>query len=241
MQKTFVDIIVPAYNEAPHLEKNISLIYSTLKEQKVPFEWRILIGENGSKDNTYEVAKKIAKKYKEVEAFHFDIGSKDNTIKSLWMQSKADILVFTDADNSAHPRFIRDLVKSIQSGSDIAAGYRFHSKANSRGWYRDTISKIYNAIILPVILPTGTRDTQCGFKAVNRKIVENVVPHLGKENGFFDSEMLGVSYHKGYKVSEVPVTWEETRRSVLSVNKNIPNFLKNIVKTRLRIIKGFYD
>ena len=241
MKKLTVDIVVPAYNEGENLSSNIGAIHKILSSKRQSFDWKILIGENGSKDNTYKIAKDLEKKYEKVKAYHFDIGSKDNAIKTLWMKSDADILIFTDADNSADPKFIPDLVKAIEQGNNIAAGYRFHSKENSRGLYRDTISKIYNSILLPLILPTGTKDTQCGFKAVDKKIVQNVVPKLGKENGFFDSELLGVAHYKGYTVKEVPITWKETRKSVLSVNKNIPNFLKNIVKVRLKILKGRYD
>jgi glycosyltransferase involved in cell wall biosynthesis len=241
MKKTRVDIVVPAYNEAPHLAKNIELVYKTLKRIKPSFDWQILIGENGSKDNTYEVAKQLAKKYGEVKAYHFPIGSKDNTVKSLWLNSNADILIFTDADNSADPKFIPDLVKAITDGFDIAAGDRFHSKANSRGLYREMLSRIYNNLLLPLILPTGVKDTQCGFKAINKKVVKSIVPKLGKENGFFDTELLAIAKHKGFTVKAVPITWKETRRSVLSVNKNIPNFLKNVVKTRYRLFKGQYD
>lgn len=240
-KKIKVDIAIPAYNESKHLGKNIKLIVDTLRRQKTDFSWRIIIGENGSKDNTYEVAKKLAKKYKEVEARHFDRPSKDNAIIEIWINSDADILVFTDADNSVHPKFIPDLVKAINNGADIAAGYRFHTKENSRGFYRDTISRIYNRIILPIILPVGTRDAQCGFKAVKSKIAKEISPKLRRENGFFDSELLGVAYYKGHKIREVPVSFVETRESVLSVNKNIPNFLKNIIKTRAKIKRGYYD
>ena len=45
-------------------------------------DWKILIGENGSKDNTYKIAKDLEKKYEKVKAYHFDIGSKDNAIKT---------------------------------------------------------------------------------------------------------------------------------------------------------------
>jgi glycosyltransferase involved in cell wall biosynthesis len=233
-------IVVPAYNESKNIEKNLSLLYKTLKKE-VKENWKILIAENGSKDSTFQIAKMFAKNNKNVIVKHYDKGSKDNAIIESWINNKVDIYVFTDADNSAHPKYIKNLIEEIKNGTDIAAGYRFHCKENSRGIYRDVISKIYNQILLPIILPTGVRDTQCGMKAVSKRVVENIVPKLGKNNGFFDSELLGVSYSKGYKTKEVPVSWNETRPSVLSVNKNIPNFLKNIVKTRIKIIKGCYN
>lgn len=240
--KPKVEIVVPAYNESAHIKKNIELIYNTLNAKKQNFDWTIIIGENGSKDKTYEIAKNLAKKYKEVKAIHFDIGSKDNTIKSLWMKSKADIRIFTDADNSADPSHIPELVNAILNGNDIAIGSRsVNGSESSRTLYRRIISKIYNIILLPLILPTGVKDAQCGFKAINKEIAGKVVPKLSVHNGFLDTELLAIAYKKGYKIKEVPVKWQETRTSVLSVNKNIFNFLKNIFKTRMKIIKGYYE
>ena len=236
-----VVIAIPAYNEADNLERNILHINKVLSQKKVLFNWEIIIAENGSTDKTYEIAKKLARNYKRVKATHYDRGSKDNAIIETWLKSKVDIMIFTDADNSADPRYILDLVKTIEEGSDIATGYRFHTKLNSRGLYRDTISRIYNNIILPTILPTGTNDTQCGFKAINKKVLREVVPKLSRQNGFFDTELLGVAFHKGFKIKEVPITWKETRKSVLSVNKNIPNFLKNLLRTRIKLARGGYD
>jgi len=242
MKKISVDIVVPAYNEGPHLEKNISVIYTTLKKAKPDWNWKLIIAENGSTDNTFKVAKKLEKKYKEIKAVHFKIGSKDNAIIETWMKSNADILLFTDADNSAHPKFIPKLVGAIIKGNDIAIGSRYENKADSgRGLYRDALSTIYNRIILPIMLPTGVKDTQCGFKAIKKEVAMKIIPKMSRGSGFFDSELLSVAYNKKFSIKPVPITWEETRQSVLSVNKNIPNFLVNIFKTRFKIMRGYYD
>lgn len=240
MSKKRVLVVIPAYNESENIKKNLDLVYKTLKDNMGKYSWKIVLAENGSKDNTYNVAKNYAKGKKEIVVTHFDIGSKDNAIIETWVNNKSEIYVFTDADNSAHPKFIRDLCDKIDSGYDIAAGYRFHSRENSRGFYREFISRVYNRIILPIILPTSTEDTQCGIKAVNEKVVRNIVPKLKKQNGFFDTELLAVATYKKMKICKVNVSWKETRASVLNVNKNIPNFLKNIFIIRSKIRKGYY-
>jgi len=242
MKKLSVEIVVPAYNEAAHLSKNISLIRKVLTDSKLNWTWNILIAENGSLDNTYDEAKKLEKKYKEITAVHFHRGSKDNAVIESWIKSKADILMFTDADNSAHPKHIPILINAILKGNDIAIGSRYENNADTnRGIYRDTLSKIYNKILLPLILPTGVNDTQCGFKAIRKEAAMKIIPKMSRENGFFDSELLSVAYRKKFSIKPVPITWEETRQSVLSVNKNIPNFLVNIFKTRFKMMRGYYD
>lgn len=242
MEDFKVDIVVPAYNEAEFLKENIMLLYNYLKSSKPNFKWRIIIGENGSTDNTLEISKKLAKKYPKIDYAHNDIGSRDRIIKKLWTESTANIAMYTDADMSTHPKYVHELINKIKQGNDIAIGSRMlkSSKVKREG-RRVFLSHIYNKIIVPVILPTGVKDAQCGFKAASRKIIKEIIPKLGNENGFLDTELLAVAHSKGLKIAEIPVEWEDRRESTMSVWQNVPNFLKNTIKTRIKILRGFYN
>ncbi len=245
MKESNVDIVVPAYNESAFLEENILYLYNLLKSEKLPFKWKIIIGENGSKDNTLEIAKKLSKDHKEIEYIHNDFPNRDLILKKAWQNSNSDILLYTDADNSVHPKDIKELVKGIEEGYDIVVGSRFKTGAKvNRALVRVILSNIYNKILLPVILPIGAKDAQCGFKAINQKVAKNLLPVLVKDvtkySGFLDTELLGVAHSKGYKIKEIPIEWREKRESTMSVWKNIPVYLKNIIKTRVRIILNEY-
>lgn len=235
------DIVIPAYNESKNLEQSLKLLYSYLLKIK-NVEWNVIIGENGSKDNTLDVAKKLAKKFPRLKVRHLNIPSRDNTLLTLWGESDADILVYMDADMSTNPKHTQELIDSIFDGYDIAIGSRIKEGAKvEREGIRVFLSNIYNKFLIPVILPTGVKDAQCGFKAINQKVAKSILPKLVKENGFMDTELLAVAKYKNYKVKEIPVEWTTGRESTMNVWKNIPNFLKNIFKTRWKIITGFYD
>ncbi|MDD5193713.1 MAG: glycosyltransferase [Candidatus Nanoarchaeia archaeon] len=237
-----VDIIIPAYNESSFLEENVMQLYNFLKNEKLNFNWTIIIGENGSKDNTLDIAKKLSKKYKKIKWAHNDIGSRDRILKRLWGESKVDIVMYTDADMSVHPKYIPPLVNKILDGYDLAIGSRMlKDSIVKREKKRVFMSRIYNNFLVPFILPTGVKDAQCGFKAARTELIKSLIPKLCDENGFMDTEMLAVSNSKGLKIAEIPVEWSEGRESTMSVWKNVPNFLKNLVKTRWKIITGFYN
>jgi glycosyltransferase involved in cell wall biosynthesis len=241
MKKVSVEIVVPAYNEAPFLEENIMYLYDFLKKEKLNFDWTIIIGENGSTDNTLDIAKKLSKKYKKIKWAHHDIGSRDRTLKKLWGESKADIVMYTDADMSVPPKYIPPLINKILEGYDLAIGSRLLKDSEvKREKKRVFLSKIYNGFLIPIILPTGVNDAQCGFKAAKTKFIKDLIPKLCDENGFMDTEMLAVSHSRGLKIAEIPVEWQDRRVSTMSVWKNVPNFLKNIIKTRIKILTGFY-
>ncbi|MBI2449859.1 glycosyltransferase [Candidatus Pacearchaeota archaeon] len=237
-----IDIIIPAHNEEKIIESSLKYLYSYLKKIKNS-RWRVIIGENGSTDNTFKLAKQLTKKFPNLYALHIDEASRDGVLKSLWARSNADVLAYMDADMSTHPKHINEMINAIFEGYDVAVGSRLHPKSKlKRSFIRKTMSKIYHLILLPIILPIGVHDAQCGFKAINQKVSKEIVHKLIKENGFFDTELLAVSHYKKYKVKEIPVEWNESEReSTMNVYKNVPKFLRNIVKTRFKIINGYYD
>jgi len=240
-----VEIIIPAHNEAKILKTSLTYLYKYLNKIK-KVKWSVIIGENGSKDNTFELAKKLSKdkKFPNLRAIHLKTASRDGVLKTIWSNSKADVMLYMDADMSTHPKYTKKLIDAIAfDGYDVAIGSRLKKGSKvKRPFLRVLMSKIYNYIVLPIVLPTGVKDPQCGFKAINQKVSKNILPKLIKENGFLDTEMVAVSHYKKYRIKELAIEWEEAERdSTMSVYENIPKFLKNVLKTRLKIIKGYYD
>jgi dolichyl-phosphate beta-glucosyltransferase len=60
-----LSVIVPAYNEAKRLPKMLKEALEHLREKYKKGSWEIIIVDDGSKDNTVEVAMKIARDEKE--------------------------------------------------------------------------------------------------------------------------------------------------------------------------------
>jgi len=51
----------------------------------------------------------------------------------------------------------------------------------------------------------------CGFKAVNQKVIKNILPQVKNNTWFFDSELVYLAEKNGYKIKEIPVKWAEPR------------------------------
>ena len=60
-------------------------------------------------------------------------------------------------------------------------------------------------------------DAQCGFKAVTRKVVEDLMPYIRDNEWFFDSELLIVGEKSGYRIYEEPVKWIDNPGSTVRV------------------------
>lgn len=237
-----VEIIIPVRNEAEFLEENIKKLTDFLKDKRLKYNYLIHIVESNSNDKTFEVAKRLSKKNKKIKATHYDKPGRDFCLRHAWMDSPADILTYMDADLSTDLDYFGELIKKIDEGYDVCVGSRLMKDSKlKRAKYRIFLSKVYNKVIIPLILPTGVDDAQCGFKAITPKVAKDILPKLEDHNAFLDTELLAVAKHKKLKIAEIAVAWEDKRESRMNVWKDIPNFLKNIIKTRIKIVKGFYD
>lgn len=234
--------VIPAYNEEEVLEENISLLNNYLKKILKKYKWKILISDNNSQDKTLDISKKLAKKYKSVSYKHMEERPKSLSIKNIWMSEKADFYIYMDADLSTDIHHIPDLIKSLEEGYDIVTGSRVSEESDSkRHLFREIISRsliLLNKLMFSIDLD----DFQCGFKGINKKVRDNLIPKMKcLAVGFMDTELLVVANSKNYKIKSIPVKWEDTRKSKSPIFKGITDALKNVFKIRFDLFFGKYD
>ena len=234
-------LMLPAYNEEEILEKSILELYSFFKKNIKKYKWEILISDNNSKDKTLEIAKKLSKKYKEIDFVHLNEGPKSNSIKKAWQSKDADIYMYMDADLSTDIKHIPQLIEAIEQGYDIATGSRISKDSKSSKIFRKIISKTLK-LIIRTLFSINLPDFQCGFKAINKKIQKKILPKMKALNhGFMDTEMLIIASRKGYKIKEFPVDWEDIRESKVQVFNDILDTSKNILRIKLDLLLGKYN
>jgi len=192
MLKNFtVEIVIPIYNEERELEENINKLHSFLNKKLTDYLWRVTIADNASNDNSLTIAKKLSREKKQVSFIHLDQKGRGRAVKKAWRKSRADFLVYMDVDLSTDLNSLLPLILSLRQGYDIAIGSRLlsQSKVINRPLKREVMSRVYN-ILIKLFFRVKVSDAQCGFKAVNRAVVADLLPHIKDNAWFFDSELL---------------------------------------------------
>lgn len=213
--KKLVDILLPVYNEEHVLEKSVSELGNFLEKNLSDFDWVITIGDNASTDNTLKVAESIQKK--NVRVKHLPQKGRGRMVKHAWETSEADILSYMDIDLSTDLNAFPLMIKAIDEGNDISIGSRQYSGAKvDRSLKREIISRGYIKV-LKLFLGFPYTDAQCGFKAVSKKVVNDLFKLIIDDEWFFDTELLYIAYIEGYKVKELPVRWIEDRDSRVKI------------------------
>ena len=187
-------VCIPAFNEGKVIDR---VIKDCLK-----FSNEVVVCDDGSMDNTYEVADSAGA---DVIRHEKNIG-KGESLRSLFKfarHSNHDIIVTIDGDGQFIPEEIPKLVKSIQENkSDLVIGYRFDDTTeipNYRRFGNKMLDKMTN-----MVEEISVRDTQSGFRAYSRKVIDDID---FKMKGFgADAEILIDAAKKGYRLSEEKIT-----------------------------------
>lgn len=217
MEKPLVDILLPVYNEEHVLECSINTLRDFLIKNADFLNWIITIGDNASLDRTFEVGKELERKYSDVKLLHINQKGRGRMVKYAWSNSKADILVYMDIDLSTDLKCLIPLVQAIMDGYDISIGSRhFKGSHLERSIKREIISRGY-LFILKLFLDFPFSDAQCGFKAVSKRTVRELLPFIEDNEWFFDTELLYRGHKAGYKIKEIPVHWIEDKDSKVRI------------------------
>jgi glycosyltransferase involved in cell wall biosynthesis len=160
------------------------------------------------------------RKYPSVRVLHLKEKGRGRAVKKAWTESTSDYCAYLDVDLSTDLKHLPGLIRSLQRGYDVAIGTRnaWGSRVYGRSFLRTITSKGYIALIKMFFLVRFS-DAQCGFKAVSRRIIDQVVPLVEDTGWFFDTELLLIAEKSGFRIYEEPVTWIDNPGSTVRVMK----------------------
>jgi glycosyltransferase involved in cell wall biosynthesis len=222
-KKTKVEITIPVYNEEEELEKHINILADFCEKKLSKYDWHITVADNSSSDNTPIIATTIVKKNQKISLLRLGQKGRGRAVKRSWSSSHADICVYMDLDLSTDLMHLPILINAIEEGYDMAIGSRLAkgAKVEGRTFIREFTSRALNFIFIQFLFNTHFTDAQCGFKAVSKKVVEQLIPKIQDNSWFFDGELLIVGEKSGYTIYEEPVHWVDNPGSTVRLMATI--------------------
>lgn len=138
-----ISIIIPAHNEEKYIAETLSHIQK-LSYPKDSFE--VLVIENGSSDETYDIAKKF--EGENIRVFTVDTRgvSKAKNFGMKQVSDKSDWIIFLDADTILEQTFLKDFdfYLSRNKNKNLAVGTTSVLPLENKGWYAKAWMKFYN-------------------------------------------------------------------------------------------------
>ncbi len=227
-----VDVVIPVYNEESDLEQSISTLVAFL-HARCPYPWRVVIADNASTDRTLEIAKELSGRIPEVAYIHLDEKGRGRALRKAWMESQADMVSYMDVDLSTNLEAFPPLLEALaRGGYHVAIGSRLkEGSAITRQLRREILSRGYN-LLIKLMFWNGFSDAQCGFKALTRRAVKELVPLVKDQAWFFDTELLLRAEQKGYEIFEVPVEWVEDLDTRVNIAPTAWEDVKGLFRVR---------
>ena len=197
-----LSVFLPCYDEAENLPKTVKNVLTNLK--RVAEKYELIIVNDGSKDDTRPVAEELAAKDKNIRIVNHPINrGYGAAFKSGLYAAKYAWISFIDADGQFDFSEIDQFIKTQnETAADLVIGYyrrrqvTFFSKLNSFAWQT----------VVFLLFGLRVRDIDCGFKLINKKVVDSIAKLESERGAFISSEFLIKAKKKGYRIVEIPVT-----------------------------------
>ncbi len=207
-----LSIVIPAYNEGKKISKDIEAVFSFFNNSSINGE--LIIVNDGSKDNTYNIALSFKEKYSDLKVLTYEQNKgKGFATKTGMLSASGKYILLADAGLCVPYSYAHKGVELLESGADIAIGSRRGDQSKikivkKQPLYRQLGSKCFQILIQMVkLIPPGIEDTQCGFKLFKKEVANNIFKDLITEKFMWDIEVLRRAVKNKYKVIPFPVEW----------------------------------
>ncbi|MCD6356464.1 MAG: glycosyltransferase [Anaerolineaceae bacterium] len=240
MQKPFLSIIIPAFNEAERLPDTLRKINRYLTAQNYPYE--IIVVENGSTDKTYTTAKDMQGEINCLIVLHEIRRGKGWAVIQGMYKASGNYRFICDADLSMPIEEIAKFLPPFEQETPIAiasrespGSVRYHEPQ-----YRHLVGRLFNWLVRLLLLP-GLNDTQCGFKLFREDAAIAIFPQLTIFGWTFDVEALFLARKFGFKIKEIPIHWYYDPHSTVNVPRDSLQMGLDLLKIRLNDLRGKYN
>jgi glycosyltransferase involved in cell wall biosynthesis len=193
-----ISLFFPAYNEEKNIKKSVEEALLVLPELASEFE--VIVVDDGSRDKTAEIVKKISNENKKVRLFsHPKNLGYGSALKTGFEKARFPWVAFADSDGQFDIAELGLLIEKAGS-ADLVLGYRlnradpFFRSVTTFGW--KTLARI--------LLGLDARDYSCGFKLIKKEVYKTVLPLVGEEK-VTQIELLVKAKRLGFKIAEVGV------------------------------------
>lgn len=231
--KPYLSVVIPAYNESKRLP--LTLVDVDKHLSKAKFTYEIVVVNDGSKDDTADVVKKLTKLIPHLRLASYDQNQgKGNAVRLGMTEASGKYRLFMDSDNSTTVDQFKNMEPFLKKGYHVVIGSRDVKGAvmdPPQSLLKRLLGNLGNLYIQLLLLP-GIWDTQCGFKCFSEEAAGKIFPLQKIKRFGFDPEILSLAKKFGYRIKEVPVHWVNDTSSTVGAITYI-QVLIEVAKIRL--------
>jgi len=231
-------IVIPVYRENSRLMESLQKVTEFVRTARgVAVE--VVFVDDGSPDNCAQVIRSYIERYglSQMRLLNYAKNQGKGYAVGVGVQAAGgDLILMSDADLSTPLTEWAALKAAIDSGADIACGSRAVRGAHigtPPPLCRRFLSRIFNRLVR-IAGVHGIRDTQCGFKLFRAAPAKEIFARLRTRRFAFDVEVIALARDLGYRVDEVPVSWNYSGHTTVRLFSSGGQMLWDVFKLAIR-------
>ena len=225
-------IIIPAYNESENIRNVIDDWYPIIEFYNGEGQSRLVIIDDGSKDDTYQIMQEYAKNHPLFIPLTKDNSGHGATVLYGYhyaLENNANYIFQTDSDGQTLPSEFASFWNNRQKYNFII-GYRNHRQD---GFSRVFVTKVLKFVI-KICFHVNVTDANTPYRLMDAKSLSENIQYIPKDFNLSNVLLSIIYIKKQQKVHFIPITFRPRQGGVNSIN------LRKIFKIGLQALKDFW-
>ncbi len=224
-------IVVPAYNESENIKNLVDDWYPVIERHDGEGRSRLVVINDGSKDNTYEILEELARERPLLQPLTKPNGGHGPTVLYGYryaLQEEADYIFQTDSDGQTNPDEFEAFWRDRKNYDAVFGNRTVRGDGNDRAFVEKTLCRIlkhYFGVTIP--------DSNAPFRLMTAAYLKEYLPKMPEDYNLPNVMLttFGMYYHR--KVRFVPITFKPRQGGTNSIN------VKKITRIGWQALKDF--
>lgn len=200
-----ISFVFPCLDEEQTIESCI--LDAKIGLQKIGLPYEIIVADNGSVDNSVELAQRQG-----ATVTHVLSKGYGHALRAGCDSARGDIIFMADADGSYDATELCSFKEEFDKGADIVIGNRFSGtiEPGAMPWKNRYIGNPFLSFVARTLFSSQVRDYHCGIRAITKRMFNALNLRCGGME--FASEMIIKGHFFEAKLAEVPTSLKKDGR-----------------------------
>ena len=236
MEEPLVSIIIPYFNSADALRKNLPYLLENLKN--TAWKWELIVVNDGSRDAN-QITQIIANSPARLLSYTDNMG-KGEALRKGFYAANGSVQVFTDPDIPYEFEAITKIVELISNNTaDLVIGNRLLKDSiyyDKVSWIRKWGSR-FISVFLGRLVTGGFYDTQCGIKGFSREAGKKIFEWSSVKRFAIDIQIIYLALKFHFRIIKIPVKLRSTDGKTVKVFRDGFTMIGDIFRIKFNYMK----
>lgn len=208
---------MPAYNEAENVNEVVRMWHPVAERIcNEGHECKLVIANDGSKDNTFEILTQLKSEYKHLVPLNKSNSGHGATVLYLYqyaIKENADYIFQTDSDGQTLPEEFWQMWENR---------HQYDFNIGTRGGRQDGSSRVFVTktlrFVVWMMFGVWVKDANTPFRLMKKDRLQAIMEYIPKDYALANVAVSAIAVKKGEKIAWYPITFRPRQGGTNSIN-----------------------